>query len=117
MLLTLAQTDLDAFLGLRQVSRPEPLRSRTDPSRLVTSGFYRYVRHPLYTFTLVILWLMPVVSWNSLALVAGLTLYLFAGTLLEERKLLDEFGESYREYRRSTPMVIPKIQWIPKTEK
>jgi protein-S-isoprenylcysteine O-methyltransferase Ste14 len=109
LLLTLAQTDLWAFMGLRQVSQPEPLRAQTDPSRLVTSGFYRYVRHPLYTFTLVILWLMPVVSWNSLALVAGLTVYLFIGTLLEERKLVEEFGEPYRLYRRSTPMVFPKI--------
>jgi len=110
VLLTLSQTDLWAFLGLRQMSQPEPLRARNDPARLVTSGFYRYVRHPLYTFTLVILWLMPVVTWNSLALVAGLTLYLYAGTLLEERKLVEEFGEPYLQYRRSTPMVIPKLR-------
>jgi protein-S-isoprenylcysteine O-methyltransferase Ste14 len=78
---------------------------------LVTDGFYRYVRHPLYTAGLVIIWLIPIMTWNLLALIIGLTAYIFFGIYFEERKLLQEFGESYREYRQHTPMLIPGLKF------
>jgi protein-S-isoprenylcysteine O-methyltransferase Ste14 len=108
--MTVGQTGSGSFLGLRQMTQPAPLRSRSGPEQLVTTGFYRYVRHPIYTCSFVLIWLMPVVSWNMLALMAGLTVYTFIGTLLEERKLREEFGAAYEEYRRRTPMVIPHMR-------
>jgi protein-S-isoprenylcysteine O-methyltransferase Ste14 len=68
---------------------------------------YRLVRHPLYTFSLLVLWLNPVVSQNSLAFYLGATLYIVIGAYFEERKLLREFGEAYADYMRRTPMLIP----------
>ncbi|WP_322508668.1 isoprenylcysteine carboxylmethyltransferase family protein [Anaerolinea sp.] len=109
LLAALSQTDALAFLGLRQLSAPEPLRRRAKSGELITRGFYGRVRHPLYLFSLILLWLFPVVTWNILALMIGLTVYLYIGTLLEERKLLDEFGEAYAEYRRTTPMIFPRL--------
>jgi protein-S-isoprenylcysteine O-methyltransferase Ste14 len=106
---TVGQTGAGSFLGLRQLLRPVPLRSRAGPGELVTTGLYRYMRHPIYTFTFLLIWLIPVVSWNTLALMLGLTVYTFIGTLFEERKLREEFGETYDAYRRKTPMVIPRI--------
>ncbi|MFN7037866.1 MAG: methyltransferase family protein, partial [Bellilinea sp.] len=74
-----------------------------------TWGLYRWVRHPLYTCSLLFLWLMPVMSWNLLALNLGVTLYFIIGSRFEEDKLLDEFGEAYAEYRRRTPAFLPRL--------
>ncbi|HMN61566.1 MAG TPA: isoprenylcysteine carboxylmethyltransferase family protein [Anaerolinea sp.] len=103
------QTGSAAFLGLQQISHPVPLRSRAGPEQLATGGLYRYVRHPIYTTTFVLIWLIPVVTWNIFGLMLGFTIYTFIGTLFEERKLREEFGEAYEAYRRKTPMVIPFI--------
>jgi protein-S-isoprenylcysteine O-methyltransferase Ste14 len=68
------------------------------------------VRHPLYTAGLVLIWLLPILTWNLLALNLGLTAYIFIGAYFEERKLLLEFGDSYAEYREHTPMLIPGLK-------
>ncbi len=102
----LRQTGMRSFVGLRQLFLPED----TTPPRLVTGGFYRYVRHPIYTAGLVFIWLLPILTWNLLALNIGLTAYIFTGAYFEERKLLLEFGESYSEYRNRTPMLIPGLK-------
>lgn len=109
LLATIRQTGTAAFLGLQQITQPQPLISRAAPDQLVTVGFYRFVRHPIYSFSLILIWLMPVVTWNILALMFGLTLYTFIGVLFEERKLSAEFGTAYEAYRRNTPMVFPRL--------
>lgn len=103
LIVGLRQTGITSFIGLRQLLFPED----TSPPRLVTTGLYRYVRHPLYAAGLVLIWLMPILTWNLLALYLGLTAYIFIGAYFEERKLRLEFGESYAEYCRHTPMLIP----------
>lgn len=106
LMIGLQQTGIGKFIGLRQMVLPED----TTPPRLVTSGLYRYMRHPLYTAGLVIIWLLPIMTWNLLALNIGLTAYVFIGSYFEERKLLLEFGEDYAEYRERTPMLIPGVK-------
>jgi protein-S-isoprenylcysteine O-methyltransferase Ste14 len=106
LLIGLKQTGIGTFIGLRQVFLPED----TTPPRLVTNGLYRYVRHPLYTAGLIIIWLLPVLTCNLLALNIGLTAYILAGAYFEERKLYAEFGQEYAEYRRHTPMLIPGMK-------
>lgn len=101
LILVLVQTDILAFAGLRQLTEVEKT------GRLVTSGLYRSVRHPLYTFILLILWLSPSISLNSLVVYGSLTVYILIGIYFEERKLLREFGQSYAEYKSMTPMLIP----------
>jgi protein-S-isoprenylcysteine O-methyltransferase Ste14 len=100
------QTDILAFAGLRQFVEEEKTGG------LVTIGLYRSVRHPLYTFSLAILWLSPSMSLNSLIVYTALTIYILIGIVFEERKLLREFGAAYAEYRSSTPMLFPGL---PKT--
>jgi protein-S-isoprenylcysteine O-methyltransferase Ste14 len=102
----LRQTGITSFIGLRQLLLPED----TSPPRLVTDGLYRYVRHPLYTAALVFIWLLPIMTWNLLALNLGLTAYVIIGAYFEERKLLLEFGDAYAEYRQRTPMLIPGLR-------
>lgn len=101
--ITLWQTDLWSFAGLRQLRGEE----NPAPPRLVRHGLYRWVRHPLYTCALVFLWLTPVMTTSLLALYLGLSAYLVVGSIFEERRLLAEFGEAYREYQRQVPRLVP----------
>ncbi len=101
-----SQTGAMRFIGLDSAMDEAALQR---PPRFVTDGLYRWVRHPLYTCSLLFLWLMPVMSWNLLALNLGVTLYFIIGSRFEEEKLLDEFGEAYAEYRRRTPAFLPRL--------
>ena len=106
------QTGALGFIGLRQALDPAgagPLIAGRGADALVVRGLYRWVRHPLYTCGLVILWLTPVMSWNWLALAAGLTAYILIGIPFEERKLLAEFGAAYAEYQERTPALLPRV--------
>ena len=99
------QTDVLAFVGLRQLFQED------QPGKLVTRGFYRMVRHPLYTFGLLALWLSSSVSVNAFVVYLSLTIYIFVGIYFEERKLLREFGQAYADYRSVTPMLIPGLKF------
>ena len=103
LLVTLLQTDALAFAGLRQFSDGDKTPA------LVSSGFYGVVRHPLYLFGLLFLWLTPVMTINLLTVYLLLTIYIFIGATLEERKLAFEFGTAYAEYKSKTPMIIPGL--------
>lgn len=110
-LIVLWQVDLPRFLGLRQLSRwLAGEREPRDPPKLYTGGIYGWVRHPLYFFSLVFIWLAPIMTFNVLAFNVGVTLYFWIGSIFEERKLVAEFGEAYREHQRRVPRLIP-IPW------
>jgi methanethiol S-methyltransferase len=106
LFLAVFQTDLLSFVGLRQLFEEER------PGSLITSGLYQFVRHPLYTFSLLILWFSPSMSLNSFAVYSALTIYVLIGIIFEERKLLREFGETYAQYRSVTPMLIPGLNYL-----
>jgi protein-S-isoprenylcysteine O-methyltransferase Ste14 len=71
-------------------------------------GFYCYVRHPIYSFSLLLLWLTPAMTVNLLTVYVLTTLYFYVGSLHEERRLLAEFGEAYRDYQQQVPRLIPR---------
>ena len=101
------QTGPLTFLGLCQLVGCEG----ETPPRLVVTGLYRWARHPLYSAGLVFIWLMPVMTWNLLALNLGITAYILVGAMFEERKLVAEFGQVYQEYRQRTPMLVPGLRF------
>jgi protein-S-isoprenylcysteine O-methyltransferase Ste14 len=103
-LVGLLQTDLAGFLGLRQLLEGEP----EGPPKLVLTGLYRWVRHPLYTAGLAFLWLSPLMTTSTLALFTGLSLYLYIGSLFEERRLVREFGQAYLDYQHRVPRLMPR---------
>ena len=74
----------------------------------VTESIYRYMRHPLYFFSLLIIWLMPVMTVNILSFNIAATLYIFVGSIFEEQKLIKEFGSSYKIYQRETSRIFPR---------
>jgi methanethiol S-methyltransferase len=103
LLIGILQTGIWSFVGLEQAFSASTAQQ---PGKLVVSGLYRWVRHPLYTAGLVILWFAPLMTTSLLIFNLGLTAYLVIGAMFEERKLLREYGETYREYQRRTPMFL-----------
>lgn len=78
-------------------------------SALVTSGIYRYVRHPLYSSLLFLAWgaFLKEVTWYSLVLVAIGTLALVATAKADEGECIRYFGSAYEEYMKKSEMFIP----------
>ena len=90
-----------------------PLRAamcgvRPPSSDLVVRGAYRHIRHPLYLFVLVLIWATPRLSTDRLLFNVLWTAWIVVGTWLEERDLLGDFGDTYRQYQGSVPMLIPR---------
>ena len=94
-------------LGIRPVL--DRVRQRdTRPVRLAVRGPYRWVRHPLYLFALVLFWSCPVLSADRLLFNVLWSVWVVVGAVLEERDLVDEFGDDYRAYQRGVPMLLPR---------
>jgi len=101
LIYSVMQTGALQFIGFSQVL------GKSQAEQLRTGGLYRFVRHPLYTFSLLFLWLTPTMTRNFALLYAALTVYIIIGAVLEERKLLQTFGKAYQDYRAKTPFLIP----------
>jgi protein-S-isoprenylcysteine O-methyltransferase Ste14 len=96
----------DAF-GLASLRKP--LRGATTAQpRLLVRGPYRWVRHPLYFFCLLMIWSCPDLTADRLLFNILWTGWIVVGTVLEERDLADSFGKEYRIYQRQVPMLLPK---------
>lgn len=101
--LALLQTNPLHFIGLAQLFNQKPAGGGS----LTVTGFYAWVRHPLYTFSLLFIWLTPVMTVNLLATFILFTLYFYIGSIYEERRLLAEFGPAYQAYRQRVPRLVP----------
>jgi protein-S-isoprenylcysteine O-methyltransferase Ste14 len=77
------------------------------PPSFDLGGPYLWVRHPLYFFTLVLIWTAPVISSDRLLFNVLWTLWIVLGSHLEEKTLVTEFGERYRHYQKTVPMLLP----------
>lgn len=98
-----------SFFGYSQLFWPESrlVRSEGTP-RLIVTGLYRYVRHPVYLMTLAAMVAAPVLPLDRVVLAAAALAYLAFGIPIEERKLLAQFGPAYAAYRRRVPAVFPR---------
>lgn len=77
------------------------------PPHLVVRGPYRWLRHPLYFFTMVLIWSVPDMSSDRLLFNSLWTLWIVMASFLEERDLVVAFGEPYRKYQKAVPMLLP----------
>lgn len=106
------QYDLGYFLGLKQLHSGEARTLLSDDDQFSETGILGLTRHPWYFGSLLLLWTMlsefPLpVFWA----VSIMSIYLVLGTILEERKLVAEYGDSYRAYRQRVSMLFP-WKWL-----
>ncbi len=110
VVVSLFQIQLGQFIGLTQAITyfgQQPLPLPEEP--LQFGGLYHLVRHPLYLFSLLVIWPISTMSEALLAFNICTTIYFLAGSILEERKLAATYGEAYRNYQQRTPSLIPFI--------
>jgi len=101
------------FLGVRQVLRAIKgeynLDDLDEKSSLRIEGPYTYSRHPLYLYSILFLGFRPVMSFFYFFAFIAMVLYFYVGAYYEEKKLLAQFGEQYKEYSKSTGKIFPKL--------
>jgi protein-S-isoprenylcysteine O-methyltransferase Ste14 len=95
------------FWGISQVKAGSSL---ADSSTFVVSGIHRIIRHPWYLGGILIVWAQDM-SASTILINMVISVYFMIGAVLEERKLVLEFGEKYREYQRSVSMLFP-WRWL-----
>jgi protein-S-isoprenylcysteine O-methyltransferase Ste14 len=101
-------------LGLRPIFNR--LRGRNPmPMPISVAGPYRWVRHPLYLFMILMIWSCPDLTRDRLLFNLLWTVWIVIGSYFEENDLIVEFGDTYREYQKRVPMLVPFLKW-PKRE-
>ncbi|MEP3051799.1 MAG: isoprenylcysteine carboxylmethyltransferase family protein [Erythrobacter sp.] len=94
------------LFGLQQAWEQHKQVATKDQS-FVTPFFYKFVRHPMMTGVLIALWCAPTLTVGRLVFNIAMTIYVIVGIMHEESTLIEELGEEYEEYRKTTPMVVP----------
>jgi protein-S-isoprenylcysteine O-methyltransferase Ste14 len=94
------------LFGLHQVANNLAGRKVPEP-RFKTPVLYKVVRHPIYLGFILAFWAAPVMTVGHLLFAAVTTAYIFVGIFLEERDLIQLFGEEYKRYRAQVGMLVP----------
>jgi methanethiol S-methyltransferase len=93
-----------SFFGIRQILN---FRKKVNSTgEIKRKGLLGITRHPMYLALIIYLWCQ---TFRMIDIVTNtlLTIYVIIGTILEERKLVLEFGETYTKYQQEVPMLIP----------
>ena len=104
---SLRDYDGSEFLGTRQWRERE--RAVEDQEGFHISPLHRFVRHPWYSLSLILVWTrdMDLPFFITAILI---TLYFIVGSRLEERKLIVYHGDKYLRYRKLVPALVP-LPW------
>lgn len=91
-----------------------PTQATRRNHQLVTHGPYRWVRHPLYASGVLLIGALTLLSglwWLAVAMLPPLAILLWR-TPIEEARLVETFGDSYRAYMRSTGRFWPSVRRV-----
>jgi methanethiol S-methyltransferase len=94
------------LFGLHQVANKLTGRPMPEP-RFRTPLLYRMVRHPLYLGFIIAFWSAPTMTVGRLLFAAATTAYILIAIQLEERDLIEAFGDQYRAYKKQVSMLVP----------
>ncbi|OPY88108.1 MAG: hypothetical protein A4E71_00647 [Smithella sp. PtaU1.Bin162] len=101
------------FIGLAQIKSDSKHILMNKSGKLSSRGILGAVRHPFYAGIFPLLWASDL-DISALIINIILSIYTLTGTLLEERKLILEFGDAYRAYQQKVSMLFP-LKWLIKT--
>lgn len=82
------------------------------PQSITTTGFYRYIRHPIYTGNIILMIGLSLISGSSWVFLNTLvlTFYYWKAALAEENSLCEQISD-YNDYMASTGRFIPRINF------
>ena len=99
-----------ALRGLRKIDGTAGGDEEGIRQRMVDSGIYGVIRHPLYAAGILVFSFAPVLTRNYLTVSVLADLYFIYGALIEERRLIKRFGQAYRDYMKRVPRFIPRMR-------
>ena len=108
------------FLGLDQIKRFIEKSYTTEFDEEFTlriEGPYRYSRHPVYFFSITFLLFRPVMDLFYLTFFICIVAYFYIGSYYEEKKLVRQFGEIYKNYKKEVPRILPVKLFKPYNQK
>jgi hypothetical protein len=104
--------DLQYFLGVKQLQTGDEHLLLSDTEEFTERGVFGVTRHPWYLGSLLFIWSMlaeyPLPVFLAVCI---MSVYLVIGTILEERKIVARYGDSYRSYRQRVSMFFP-WKWL-----
>ncbi len=108
---TASYVDVKEFAGIAQIIRwKRGIYDRNDldeTSRLRIAGPYKFSRHPIYLFTILFILFRPQMDFFYFIAFLCIAGYFYIGSIYEEKKLVERFGESYINYQKSVPRILP----------
>lgn len=102
---------LKEFIGIGQIERylkgKYNLDDLDEKKTFRIEGAYKFVRHPVYLFSILFFGLRPTMSLFYLVIFACVVIYFYIGSFYEEKKLVEIFGNRYKEYQKKVPRLFP----------
>lgn len=99
------------FLGLSQIKRylngNYNQNDIDEKSEFRIEGPYKYSRHPVYFFSIMFLLMQPFMGLTYLIIVVIFVLYFYIGSVFEEKRLVEKFGDVYINYQKTVPRIFP----------
>jgi methanethiol S-methyltransferase len=95
-----------SFFGIRQILNFRKTTMSSPSLEIKKKGLLGIIRHPMYLSLIIYLWCQ---TYTLAEIIANtvLTIYVIIGTILEEKKLVLEYGDAYVQYQHEVPMLLP----------
>ncbi len=102
------------FIGISQALRGirnnyKPLEDLDEKYSLRIEGPYKFSRHPIYLFSITFLLFRPQMHLDYLIMTILFIAYFYIGSIFEEKKLVEQFGEEYIRYQHTTGRILPRV--------